>query len=285
MTTPLLLCTDLDRTLVPNGAQPESAGARARFARLAERPEVTVVYASGRDRGLIEEAIRRYELPRPDFAIGDVGTSLYDLRGGDWQPWTRWHLLIAPDWAGCDRARLAELLTGIDVLRPQEAARQNIYKLSYTVPLHVDRAATDAQVDTRLRAHGIATSRIWSVDEAAGIGLLDVTPRRASKLHALEFLQAELGFARTRVLFAGDSGNDLPVLASAIPSVLVANATAEVAQEAVMRATSAGHQAALYLARGAFLGMNGNYAAGILEGVAHFQPDLLPLLEELGDAS
>ena len=33
-TSKLLLCADLDRTLLPNGAQPESASARARsFAR------------------------------------------------------------------------------------------------------------------------------------------------------------------------------------------------------------------------------------------------------------
>ena len=28
--------------------------------------------------------------------------------------------------------------------------------------------------------------------------------------------------------------------------------------------------AALYLAQGGFLGMNGNYSAGILEGIAHY---------------
>ncbi|MCI5126782.1 MAG: haloacid dehalogenase, partial [Candidatus Electrothrix sp. AR5] len=32
----LLVCTDLDRTLLPNGPQPESPGARPAFAALAE---------------------------------------------------------------------------------------------------------------------------------------------------------------------------------------------------------------------------------------------------------
>ena len=109
--------------------------------------------------------------------------------------------------------------------------------------------------------------------------------RRASKLHAIEYLQAELGFERSRILFADDSGNDLQVLASAIPSVLVANAMPQVVQAAIAQATAAGHRTALHLAQGGLLGMNGNYAAGILEGVAHFQPDLLPLLEEFTDAS
>ncbi len=280
VTERLLLCTDLDRTLLPNGAQPESPNARRVFARLVERPEVTLVYVSGRDRGLIEVAIRNYRLPLPSFAISDVGSTLYDLRDGDWQLWPRWHDHIAPDWAGHNRVQLAELLGNIDLLRPQEVAKQNTFKLSYYFPLHVDQQAIDELIEQRLRPHGIATNRIWSVDEAAGVGLLDIMPRSASKLHAVEFLQAELGVPSERILFAGDSGNDLQVLASAIPSVLVANAMSDVAQLAIEQAITAGNRTALYLALGGVLGMNGNYAAGILEGVAHFQPDLLPVLEE-----
>ena len=45
----LLLCTDLDRTLIPNGPQPESAQAREHFARFAAHPQVTLAYVSGRD--------------------------------------------------------------------------------------------------------------------------------------------------------------------------------------------------------------------------------------------
>jgi hypothetical protein len=80
-------------------------------------------------------------------------------------------------------------------------------------------------------------------------------------------------------MFAGDSGNDLPVLASNIPSVLVANATGEVREDAVARARNAGNGEFLYLAKGGFLGMNGNYSAGILEGVFHFQPGLADWIE------
>jgi len=42
----------------------------------------------------------------------------------------------------------------------------------------------------------------------------------------------QLGITRDHAVFAGDSGNDLPVLTSAIKSVLVANASAEVREEA-----------------------------------------------------
>jgi hypothetical protein len=36
----------------------------------------------------------------------------------------------------------------------------------------------------------------------------------------------------------------------------------------------------LYLARGGLLEMNGNYSAGILEGVAHYHPELLELFSD-----
>jgi sucrose-6F-phosphate phosphohydrolase len=279
MILPLLLCSDLDRTLLPNGAEPESPHARPLFARLAAHSAVTLVYVSGRDRTLIEEAIRNYRLPRPDFAIGDVGSTIFDLRDGSWQNWARWEEEIAPDWGDCDREHLARLLADIDLLRPQEHTRQNRFKLSYYVPLDADPETLDPLIEARLASRGVATSRIWSVDEPAGRGLLDLLPRRANKLHAIEFLQAELGIAREQTLFAGDSGNDLEVLASAIPSVLVANAVPSVAREAIALASAAGLGERLHLARGGLLGLNGNYAGGILEGVAHFRPDLLPLLE------
>ena len=38
--------------------------------------------------------------------------------------------------------------------------------------------------------------------------------------------------------------------------------------------------AAFYLAQGGFLGMNGNYSAGILEGVAYYLPDTQHWMEE-----
>ena len=44
----LLLCTDLDRTLIPNGTQPESPRARELFKRLVSHEEVTLVYVTGR---------------------------------------------------------------------------------------------------------------------------------------------------------------------------------------------------------------------------------------------
>jgi hypothetical protein len=255
--------------------------ARRRFQALAAHPEVTPVYVTGRDRQRVERAIVNYRLPRPQFVISDVGTNIYDLRQGGWQVWQRWVEEIAPDWDGFDHQRLSRLLSGFSDLRLQEVSKQNTFKLSYYVPLHVDRNRLDGRLSDCLQENQVNASLIWSIDEPAGIGLLDVLPKRATKLHALEFLQTFLGIPLNQTLFAGDSGNDLPVLASHIPAVLVANAMPSVAKEAVAAAMAAGHRDALYLAKGDFLEMNGNYSAGILEGVAHYHPELLELFSDL----
>ncbi|MDH5736600.1 MAG: HAD hydrolase family protein, partial [Gammaproteobacteria bacterium] len=79
-------------------------------------------------------------------------------------------------------------------------------------------------------------------------------------------------FDYDEAVFAGDSGNDISVLASAIQSVLVANASDDVRKSAVQQARINGQQKSLYLARGDSLGMNGNYSAGIIEGVIYYMP-------------
>jgi hypothetical protein len=92
MTKPILNCTDLDRTLLPSGKQPESPGARAAFRQLVSRPEITLAYVSSRYRELVEEAMRDYRLPLPDSEVVEQaktqalqqGTmaSLYLAQGG-----------------------------------------------------------------------------------------------------------------------------------------------------------------------------------------------------------
>ena len=97
-------------------------------------------------------------------------------------------------------------------------------------------------------------------------------PASATKYHAVEFLIEMLGLSLDHTVFAGDSGNDLPVLVSRIHSVLVGNASTAVREEAERLASQQGTESALYFAKGNFMGMNGNYSAGILEGLAHYLP-------------
>jgi sucrose-6-phosphatase len=279
MTGHILLSTDLDRTLIPNGPQPESPAARPLFRAIGERPEVTLAYASGRDLALQLDAIERWRLPIPDFAVADVGTSIYRLREGERKPWKAWSDEICADWQGMTGSGLLHLLGEPEPLRLQQPERQKDFKLSYYAPAYPVPESALARMHGALAARGIDAALIWSVDETRNLGLLDVIPAGATKLHAIEFLIRSQRIDRRRSLFAGDSGNDLPVLCSDLPSVLVRNASEEVRKAAVQQAGALDHSDTLYLARGDFMGMNGNYAAGILEGLVHFLPETRYWLE------
>ena len=263
-----LLCTDLDRTLIPNGAHPESPSAMQRFRHLVSREEITLAYVSGRHRALIEQAIAKYDLPQPDFAIADVGSTIYRIDASGWRQWDEWDAQIAPDWHGLAHDELYRLLCVFSALRLQEQEKQSRRKLSFYAPLDTGVQELLGEMDVRLKQAGIRANLIWSIDEAAAIGLLDVLPASANKLHAITFLMRQQGFGRENTVFAGDSGNDLDVLNSGIQSVLVANADAET------KRLAADGTGCLYIAKGGYLSMNGNYSAGILEGLAHYLPEV-----------
>ncbi len=275
----LLICTDLDRTLLPNGKQPESPEARAVFTHLVNRPEICLVYVSGRNLALVQEAIQAYNLPIPHWVVSDVGSTIYQLNDDRWKHWETWSEKIADDWKGLNALDLQPLftdLTTISHLILQEPDQQNRFKLSYYLSLDVDKDALQQYIKGCLEENNVAASLTYSVDEAKGIGLLDILPASATKLHAVEFLMNQLDFDYNNTVFAGDSGNDIPVLVSAIPSILVANAQDDI----IAQAQAQKNTKSLYLARGGFLGMNGNYSAGILEGIAHYHPDTQQWMEQ-----
>jgi sucrose-6F-phosphate phosphohydrolase len=264
-----LLCTDLDRTLIPNGAAPESPAARECFARLVGRTEIALAYVTGRHRALIEQAISEFDLPQPDFVIADVGTSIYQISPSGWELWGGWDARIGSDWQGSKHEGLRHLLAVFPALCLQEQEKQSRHKLSFYVPLELNTQGLLGEIDERLKYEDIKANLIWSVDEEAGLGLLDILPASASKLHAIQFLIQQQNFRPENTTFVGDSGNDLDVLMSDIPAVLVANAGAE-----VKSLVADANKRTLYIAKGGYLGMNGNYSAGILEGVAHYWPEV-----------
>lgn len=281
MKPPLLICTDLDRTLLPNGRQPESPGVREILARLVSREEIDLAYVSGRDLRLVLEAMEEYRLPRPRFIIGDVGTSIYEsTREAGWKPSVAWQETILADWGGRDPGQLREALDSIGGIELQEPSKQGPAKVSYYLAEDADRAELEATITRRLTRLGVRFRPVWSAAEVEQRAFLDILPSSAGKLRAIEFLIEEGHHVRDRVLFAGDSGNDLEALASGLPAVLVANAEEEVRSLAVETATRRGCRDRLYLARGGFLGGNGNYAGGILEGIAHFFPETIRWMQD-----
>ncbi|MCU7815295.1 MAG: HAD-IIB family hydrolase [Candidatus Thiodiazotropha sp. (ex Rostrolucina anterorostrata)] len=279
MSQRLLVCTDLDRTLIPNGSQSESDEARDRFKQLCDSKGVVLAYVSGRDQNLVKKAIADYALPQPDYVVGDVGTTLYHVAGADdWNHQLDWEETISRDWNGKSHADLKRLFSNIQGLRLQENEKQNRFKLSYYVSLDQDHQWILGKMEQALEPEAVNASLIWSIDETADRGLLDVLPERATKYHAIDFLRQSLGYSLTETLFSGDSGNDMEVLISPVPAVLVANAQSDVRDEAQRLARDKGTGDSLYMAKGGFMTMNGNYSAGILEGAAYYYPILMDRL-------
>jgi len=268
----LLLCTDIDRTLIPNGSQPESEMARMLFSNFVSLPQVTLVYVTGRHQQLVEQAIEEYQLPQANFVIGDVGSTIYKITDTHWQYLDEWEENINHDWHGQSTNDLHTLLVNIQGLKRQEQSKQNTHKLSYYVTLNQDHQRLIEKMKLVLQKHDIAANFIWSIDEQANIGLLDVLPDSAGKCQAIEFLIQYLGYEYHDTVFAGDSGNDLCVMSSAIPSVLVANADESIKKQAIQQAQNNHQDNTIYIAQGGFMNMNGNYSAGILEGVVHYIP-------------
>lgn len=271
MIAEILLCTDLDGTIVPNDCHQESSGARERFRAITSRPDVALAYVTGRNLPLVEDAIARYEIPTPDFAITDVGSRIYVRRGGTFANDAIWRQRLLQSWPIGTAEAVTAAVADIQQLRPQEQEHQNPFKVSYWVGPGEDHRHVVSSIEKRLSRLGIRANIVYSEAPNDPTGLLDLLPSCASKLHAIRHLMRQQAFSVKRTVFAGDSGNDLDVLTSDIPAILVKNASEEVRNEVVARTKSA-RENSLYLAQGGYLGMNGCYAAGVLEGFAHFFP-------------
>lgn len=270
----LLICTDLDRTLIPNGTQPVSPHAMPLFRKLIARPGIELAYVTGRDKKLVIDAIERFNLPVPDYAVTDVGSAVYKIQSGRWLRLIDWDQRICRDWQGNSRKELAVFLSDLTQCQLQEEEKQGPYKLSYYVPLDINPGILADEIQLRMKQHGLQINAIWSIDEQKRTGLLDILPASADKGKAIEFLMKTISFDCERTVFSGDSGNDRAVLLSPIKSILVANASPELKsqiQKQVGKTVASNH---LYIARGGYLNMNGNYAAGILEGINHYFPEL-----------
>lgn len=184
-----LLCSDLDRTLIPNGHQAESPRAREILHALVDNHAVCVVYVTGRDRALVEDAVEQFALPWPDAVIGDVGTRIWSTFDERWAAWSQWDEMIRMDFTDSIREQARALAGQIDDLAPQPGDRQTEYKLSYYCPTSrlepIRTALTEA-----FSVHQLPAAVIASVDETENLGLIDVLPARATKQGAIEMVMA-----------------------------------------------------------------------------------------------
>lgn len=262
-----ILATDLDRTLLPNGSWPRDPGAIDLFNELTEQHDVLVVYVTGRNLDLTENAIAEFGIRYPHVLIGDVGTSIRRHQGDDWQPHAGWIDHVKQASPGWDAEAVRRTLVGIDGLVEQEREHCSAFKQSYYVD-HARRETVLAAVDERVKGR-FDEAIVYSFDSQSGDGLLDFLPKSANKQTALEYLAEESGALKSDVVFCGDSGNDLHPLTAGFCGVLVRNADDQLVA-GVKEAVGGNPALKVYFAQGGFKGLNGYYTGGVIEGAYHY---------------
>ncbi len=204
-TREFVLATDLDGTFL--GGSDED---RAKFYAWIEdnRHRVGLIFVTGRDPGFIRDLTARGGVPKPDYVVGDVGTTIAEV-GAD-------HLLspidaleaeIAEAW-GDASARVQAALHRIDGLKLQSTGFR--YRVSYDLDLaRFDHRAIEIVT-------GMGLDALISDDR-----FFDVLPKGVSKGPSLLRLLEHLGIDSRRTLVAGDTLNDLSMLELGLPAVAV----------------------------------------------------------------
>lgn len=262
-----ILATDLDRTLLPNGSWESDSEAIHLFNQLTVKHDILLVYVTGRNLALTENAIKEFGVRYPDILCSDVGTSIRKYINGEWLLDNGWidHIRSAsPAW---DAMAIKDAVAGIDGLREQEAEHLNQFKQSYYVEHEINDQVL-AKVDQLVKGKYDEVI-IYSFDSQNGKGLLDFLPASATKKTALEYVAREFRTANKDVVFCGDSGNDIFPLTAGFCGVLVKNADNQLVEQ-VQKAMQQKPELKVYFAKGKFKGLNGYYTSGVIEGACHF---------------
>ncbi len=271
MTNSILICSDLDRTLIPNGDKPVSDGALDIFTELCQSDDIHLCYVTGRNFELTNSAIIDYKLPIADFLICDVGATMYYYDNKQYVIDLNWLNEIKSDWNDMDINFIHELLYDINGLNLQEHENQSINKISYYSEKNSNNIISEIQ--KRLKSINANTNIISSYDDIKNLYLIDILPKSVSKLHAVNFLMNKNGDSYDNTIYCGDSGNDVDVFLSGIPSVIVKNAHQNILNQ-ISSFEDSGHAFNLYKAKGGFHHLNGNYVSGILEGLSYYHLSL-----------
>lgn len=262
-----ILATDLDRTLLPNGSWEGDRDAIKMFNDLTEREDVLVVYVTGRNLALTEAAIKEYGVRYPNVLVGDVGTSIRKYGQGVWtfdEGWIDHVNMTSPRW---DAGAIRDMVSGVAGIREQEPEHLNEFKQSYYAD-HEKKDGMLKEIDELVKGR-FDEVIIYSYDSQDGKGLLDFLPNSATKQTALEYLAEEFGQEKGQVVFCGDSGNDIFPLTAGFRGVLVRNADEQLVRS-VKKAMEEDANLVAYFASGNFMGLNGYYTSGVIEGAYHY---------------
>ena len=244
-----LMITDIDNTLIGDN------DSMHRLLNLLEQYRESIAWgvATGRSLELTLEAMTEYDIPVPDILICSVGTEIY--YGPDLRMDKGWQQHISHRWKP---EHVKSALLVLDFLTSQEAEGQRAHKISYYMENNPDYLA---EVYRRLEEEKLSCQVIYSHGQ-----FLDILPKRASKGNAINYLKYKYEFPSSKVMVAGDSGNDEDMIRGANNGLVVGN-----------------HSVELEKLRGklrVFFSRK-TYAAGIVDGLVHY--GFIPPHEDLDE--
>ena len=274
-----VLATDLDGTLIPSTAIATTQRDRQALRELHEAIEqewIELIFVTGRFVASILEAIDEFQLPSPNWIIGDVGSSIYratDQHTGQYELVMSYRQHLDSICRAEELAAMHQRFSHELPIERQEEENQGSHKLSYYCDEnHLDSIVE--QMETIIQREQQPLSMVHSVDPDDGRGLIDVMPRGVNKAYALQWWSDHLGHDRSRMVYAGDSGNDLAALTSGIRGIVVGNASRDLRLKLDRQAKHLIDQGLIYFSQ------NG-YTSGVVEGARHHR--LLPAADVSGN--
>ncbi|NMP22965.1 HAD family hydrolase [Sulfobacillus harzensis] len=236
-----VLASDIDGTLIGCGGEAELA------AFLHARPEIGVIYLTGRTRANAETMLKRHGFPEPLALATDIGADVYwgpDLRVDE-----SWAFQQRRDWSPRRVMRTLDEVSGVEYL-----GRSSHWRLAY----RVDSYQALGEARTRLVRAGVMHRTLWNDEERR----LDIVPRGAFKGRALKYILGRLNLRAQQCFVAGDAENDVDLMEGRYRGVLVANGTLEIKESLPPVIVRARYEGAL----------------GVLEGLRQFLDE--PLMPE-----
>ena len=245
-TRKFVLATDLDGTFL--GGSDED---RSRLYGWIEdnRDTVGLIFVTGRDPKFIGDLCRDRGVPWPEYAVGDVGTTIATVSpetGID--PITHLEEDISRRWGNAGDSVKARLdgHPGL-TLQPTDFR----YRVSYDI----DPDSFDEKACAIVEEMG----HQWLISDNK---FFDVLPNGVSKGPSIRRLVEYLEIEPARVLCAGDTMNDLSMLECGLPAVAVGNSEPSLVERVA-------HLEHLHMAKA-------HGAAGILEAIRAFDMHDLP---------
>ncbi|MCU0787628.1 MAG: HAD-IIB family hydrolase [Verrucomicrobia bacterium] len=238
-----MIITDIDGTLISETG--DYTGLDELRERLRNRGNQFVFgIASGRSLPKVRDVLAQFDIPKPDLVICSVGTYIY--YGLD-------PLFMDKGWMkhinyGWNAEAVRASLAGLEGIEAQDPADQNPFKVSYF--LH-DKGLTSERITEKLGK--LARNASVVITQSA---YLDILPKRASKGRAVRYIGNKWSIPITEAVVCGDAGNDVDMFTGASRGIVVGNHAPEMEPLRELKR--------VYFAQG-------HSAAGILEGLRHFQ--------------